>query len=144
MRPPLVYLTSIVSGLVAHAVLPLALVPMQIPRAVGAAVVVVAVALFALSVRAFRAADTPIPGNLPTRRIVRSGPYRVSRNPIYLAFSLLQLGIALLLNSLWLVLTLLVAMALMAFVVVPREERYLEARLPAEYLPYKKEVRRWL
>ena len=55
---------------------------------------VVAVLLFASSVRQLWAAGTPVPGNKPTTVIVRSGPYRFSRNPIYLAFSLLHLGIA--------------------------------------------------
>ena len=74
---------------------------------------------------------------------MRTGPYRFSRNPIYLAFSLLQLGIALWVNSLWLAVTLLGAVAVMSFVVIPREERYLEARFPAEYSSYRATVRRW-
>jgi protein-S-isoprenylcysteine O-methyltransferase Ste14 len=75
---------------------------------------------------------------------VRSGPFRFSRNPIYLAFTLLQLGLAAWVNSLGLLLTLLPALALMMRVVIPREERYLEARFPTEYLAYKRAVRRWL
>ena len=75
---------------------------------------------------------------------MRTGPYRFSRNPIYLAFSLLQLGIALWVNSLWLVLALLASVAVMSLVVIPREERYLEARFPSEYPSYKAAVRRWL
>jgi len=96
------------------------------------------------AVRTFKAAGTPVPGNQPTTAIVRRGPYRFSRNPIYLAFSLLQLGIALWVNSVWLVITLLVAVAVMSLVVIPKEERYLEARFPSEYPPYKASVRRWL
>jgi protein-S-isoprenylcysteine O-methyltransferase Ste14 len=75
---------------------------------------------------------------------VRTGPYRFTRNPIYLAFSLLQLGLSFWVNSVALVITLAPAVALMSFVVIPREERYLEARFPVEYLPYKASVRRWL
>jgi protein-S-isoprenylcysteine O-methyltransferase Ste14 len=75
---------------------------------------------------------------------VRTGPFRYSRNPIYLAFSLLHLGIAIWLNSLWLLATLVVAVALMDFVVIRKEERYLERRFGAEYLDYKASVRRWL
>jgi protein-S-isoprenylcysteine O-methyltransferase Ste14 len=106
--------------------------------------VLAAVALFLAAVRSMRAAGTPVPGDRPTTAIVRSGPYRFSRNPIYLAFSLLHLGVALWFNSLWLLVTLVPAVALMTFVVIPREERYLEARFPAEYLPYRAAVRRWL
>lgn len=101
-------------------------------------------ALFSVSVRKFRAAGTPVPGNKPTTAIVRSGPYRFSRNPIYLAFSLLQLGIAIWVNGLWLVATLIAAIAIMSYVVIPREERYLDKKFGAEYLDYKNSVRRWL
>jgi protein-S-isoprenylcysteine O-methyltransferase Ste14 len=59
-----------------------------------------------------------------------------------LAFSLFQLGIAFCTNSLWLLVTLVPAVALMTFVVIPREERYLESRFPSDYLPYKASVRR--
>ena len=141
-RPPLVYLGSIALGVLLHFARPVSLLPRVSPR-FGAAVVLLAIGLFLFAVRTFRAADTPVPGNRPTTTIVRTGPYRFSRNPIYLAFSLLQLGIALWVNSLWLVLTLLAAVAVMSRVVIPREERYLEARFPSEYSPYKASVRRW-
>lgn len=72
------------------------------------------------------------------------GPYGFTRNPIYLAFTLFQLGLAAWVDSLGLLLTLLPALALMALVVIPREERYLEARFPSEYLAYKRDVRRWI
>jgi protein-S-isoprenylcysteine O-methyltransferase Ste14 len=111
---------------------------------VGAIVTVLAIALFVSAVRTLRAAGTPIPGNRPTTTIVRTGPYRFSRNPIYLAFSLVQLGLSLWVNSLALLITLVPAVALMWLVVIPREERYLEARFPSEYSPYKASVRRWL
>jgi protein-S-isoprenylcysteine O-methyltransferase Ste14 len=47
-------------------------------------------------------------------------------------------------GSLWLLITLVPALALMSFWVIPREERYLEARFSSEYLSYKSSVRRWL
>jgi protein-S-isoprenylcysteine O-methyltransferase Ste14 len=106
--------------------------------------VLAAVALFLSAVRTFRTAGTPVPGNRPTTAIVRTGPYRYSRNPIYLSFSLLQFGVACWVNSLWLPVTLMPAVALMSFVVIPREEQYLETCFPSEYLPYKASVRRWL
>jgi protein-S-isoprenylcysteine O-methyltransferase Ste14 len=106
--------------------------------------VLVAVALLLYAVRTFRTADTPVPGNRPTTTIVRTGPYRLSRNPIYLSFSLLRLGVACWVNSLWLLVTLIPAVALMSLVVIPREEHYLENRFLSGYLPYKGSVRRWL
>jgi protein-S-isoprenylcysteine O-methyltransferase Ste14 len=144
VRPPLVYLGAIALGLVLHFAWPMRLVSRAVSVPLGGTAVLVAVALFLSSVRAFRAADTPVPGNRPTTTIVRTGPYRCSRNPIYLSFSLLQLGVAIWVNSLWLLVTLMPAVGLMSFVVIPREEQYLEARFPSDYLPYKASVRRWL
>jgi len=110
---------------------------------IGVIAVLAAAAFFIAAVRTLRKAGTPVPGNRPTTTIVRTGPFRFSRNPIYLAFTLIQLGLAAWINSLWLLLTLLPALALME-VVIRREERYLEARFPSEYLPYKRTVRRWV
>ncbi len=63
---------------------------------------------------------------------------------IYLAFSLLVLGMACVLNNLWLLGTLAAAVSVMSFIVIPREERYLEGRFGSAYLGYKANVRRWL
>ena len=144
IRPPLVYLGAIALGLLLHFAWPVRLVPPVASVPLGAAAVLAAVALFIYAVRTFRNAGTPVPGNRPTTAIVRTGPYRYSRNPIYLAFSLLQIGIAFWLDSPWLLVTLVPAVALMSLVVIPREEQYLETRFPSEYLPYKDSVRRWL
>jgi protein-S-isoprenylcysteine O-methyltransferase Ste14 len=143
VRPPLVYLCSIALGVFLHFAWPIPLLPRNVSPRLGALLVVLAIGLFLFAVRTFRAAGTPVPGNRPTTTIVRTGPYRFSRNPIYLAFSLLQLGIAVWVNSIWLVITLLAAVAVMSFVVIPKEERYLEARFPADYSGYKASVRRW-
>ena len=143
-RPPLLYLAAIALGSGLELTWPLRFLPQVLAVPLGIGLVLVAVALFLASTRKFRAAGTPVPGNKPTTAIVRSGPYRFSRNPIYLAFSLLQLGIATWADSLWLLATLVVAFAVMAYVVIPKEERYLERKFGAEYLDYKNSVRRWL
>lgn len=143
-RPPLVYSSLIVVGAILALFWRLPFLPDAIAAPLGILVVVAAVALFVASVGKFRAAGTPVPGNQPTTAIVRLGPYRFSRNPIYLAFSLLHLGIAIWANSLWLVATLVAAILVMALVVIPREERYLQRRFGADYLNYKSSVRRWI
>jgi protein-S-isoprenylcysteine O-methyltransferase Ste14 len=144
IRPPLVYLASLVSGAVIQLATPFPFLPGTLAGALGAPLVVVAIALFACSVTTFRAAGTPVPARKPTTMIVRTGPYRFSRNPIYLAFSLLQLGISMWVNSVWLLATLAGAVALIHYVVIPKEEQYLERRFGAQYLDYKASVRRWL
>ena len=93
VRPPLVYLGSILLGLLLHFAWPLPLVQHPVGALIGAGVVLMAVGLFITAVRTFRTAGTPVPGNRPTTTIVWTGPYRFSRNPIYLAFSALQVDI---------------------------------------------------
>ena len=144
IRPPLVYLASLVIGALLQLAMPLPFLPHTLTAALGVPLIVGAVALFSYSVAKFRAAGTPVPARKPTTVIVQTGPYRYSRNPIYLAFSLFQLGIAIWVNSAWLLATLVGAVALIHFVVIRREEQYLERRFGSQYLDYKASVRRWL
>ncbi len=144
VRPPFVYLAAILGGVGLDLVRPFRWLPAGTGAWLGVPLVLLAIALFFASTRRFKAVGTPVPGNQPTTAIAHSGPYRFSRNPIYLAFSLLTLGIACLLNSAWLLGTLLIAVGVMGFVVIPREERYLTRRFGPEYLDYKAKVRRWL
>lgn len=117
VRPPLVYLISLLSGVAIHLAMPLRFLPRALAVPLGVPLVALAIALFSYSVAKFRAAGTPVPARRPTMVIVRTGPYRFSRNPIYLAFSVLQLGIAIWVNSVWLLVTLVGVMALMQYVV---------------------------
>ena len=144
IRPPIVYASSIAVGALMQRVMPLSIAPSRLAVPLGTTLVVLAVALFAFSVGKFRAAGTPVPARKPTTAIVTTGPYRLSRNPIYLAFSVLQLGVAIWATSLWLLLTLVVAVAVIHYVVIPKEEQYLERRFGDQYLEYKASVRRWL
>ena len=124
--------------------MPLPFLPGTLAVPLGVPLVAVAIALFSYSVAKFRAAGTPVPARKPTTVIVRTGPYRFSRNPIYLAFSVFQLGIAIWVNSVWLLATLVGAVTLIHYVVIRREEQYLERKFGAQYLDYKASVRRWL
>jgi protein-S-isoprenylcysteine O-methyltransferase Ste14 len=143
IRPPIVFLGAIALGLLIHWAWPARFVPPALSAPLGAVLTLLALGLFVAAVRTFGAAGTPVPGNQPTTAIVRTGPYRYSRNPIYVAFSLFQLGLSVWINSLGLLIMLVPAIALMALVVIPREERYLEARFPSEYSSYRAAVRRW-
>src|SRR5262245_50841127 len=93
VRPPRVYRASLFTGSRRLLAIPLPLVTRTVAEPLGVPVVVVAIVRFAWAAKEFRAAGTPVPARKPTTAIVRTGPYRLSRNPIYLAFSLLQLGI---------------------------------------------------
>jgi protein-S-isoprenylcysteine O-methyltransferase Ste14 len=144
VRPPMIYFSAILVGLLLTAVRSVRVVPRALHVPLGSILVMIACMLFVWAVRTFRSVGTPVPGNRPTTAIVHTGPYRWSRNPIYLSFSLFQIGIAMWVNSVWLLATLVPAAALMSAVVIPREERFLERRFPDTYPAYKTSVRRWL
>jgi protein-S-isoprenylcysteine O-methyltransferase Ste14 len=133
-----------VSGVLINFAVPLPFLPVALAEPIGIPVCAVAIALFLFSALKFRAAGTPLPARQPTTAIVTTGPYRFSRNPVYLSFSLYLLGTAIWLNSGWLLVTLAGAVALTNFVVIPAEEHYLEQKFGAEYQDYKASVRRWL
>ena len=141
-RPPAVFLSAIVVGIVLNRQWPLPFVPPTL-WPLGAVLVLGAVSLFLLSFLEFRAAGTSVRGQKPTTTIVRTGPYRFSRNPIYLSFILLLIGLSIWLNNPWLLATLIPPVVLVAAVVIPREERFLERKFP-EYTSYRAAVRRWI
>ena len=93
---------------------------------------------------AFRRARTTIIPNRPATAMVDAGPYRFTRNPMYLSLVALYLGGALLLDSWWPVLLLPVLVLVVDRMVIAREERYLATAFPAEYAEYRARVRRWL
>ena len=143
--PPLVFFGALLIGVVLNALRPL---PMfnssQIGDLLGllAALASAALAYWALRTM-LRAGERPDPG-LPTKAIVRQGPFTRTRNPIYISFALFVLGVALLLNNLWMVLALSALMVYVDIGIVRREERYLEQQFGEEYMVYKRNVRRWL
>lgn len=143
LRPPIIFLCAILMGIALKRAWPLPFMPSAL-RLLGPLVTACAVVLFLLSYREFRRAGTSVQGSKRSTAIVRTGPYRFSRNPIYLAFILLVLGLSVWLNNLWLLVTLVPAAGLMAAVVIPREERFLERNFPEQYSSYKAAVRRWL
>jgi protein-S-isoprenylcysteine O-methyltransferase Ste14 len=90
-----------------------------------------------------REAGTNVSISEPTTRIVTHGPFRVSRNPLYLASTLGIMGVATVVNTIWIVLLVPIQIAIISLQ-IKREERYLERKFPEEYPRYKARVRRWL
>ena len=144
VRPPIVLLGAIVIGLALQAFWPVRFVPGALTMIVGAPLVGLSLILFTLSVRKFRAAGTGFRAHEPTTAIVASGPYQFTRNPIYLSFAFLQIGLAVWVNSAWLLATLIPLLAIIRYGVISREEAYLERKFGEDYLRYKRSVRRWL
>lgn len=143
LRPPAIFLISILLGIVLNRAWPLHFMPRRVGM-FGSILIACAVVLFLLSYREFRRAGTSVRGSTRSVTIVQTGPYRFSRNPIYLAFILLVLGLSVWLTNLWLLVMLVPAIGVIAVVVIPREERFLERNFHHQYLSYKARVHRWL
>lgn len=96
------------------------------------------------TIREFRlAATSPSPYKSSTA-IISSGPFGITRNPLYVGLNLIMLGVGFWFNSLWVLLALPPTFLVLLFGVVLREERYLEQKFGKEYLDYKNSVRRWV
>lgn len=144
--PPLIYAGLFAVGYTAHRLAPMHLFVDLPPalRLVGWGLVALALLLVASATfLMFRAGTTPDPRR-PTTALVAQGPYRFTRNPMYLALGLLYLGLALLVNAGWPLVLFPVAIMLVERWVIAREEAYLERVFGDAYRAYKARVRRWL
>lgn len=111
---------------------------------VGVATMIIALSIGGSALMALRRAHTSPNPSRPTMALVESGVFRYSRNPIYLSMFLLYLGIAVFVNVAWLLVLFPVWFLSVNYVVVRREERYLERRFGDVYTRYKARVRRWV
>ena len=141
--PPLILLAALLLGLDALWPLPLGLAR-AVRWASGALSIAISAVVVATGIREFRRAGTNVPPHLPATALVTSGPFRWSRNPLYLAMHLLLAGLAVLLDTGWLLVMLVPFCLAIRHGVVAREERYLEGKFGDEYRRYKATVRRWL
>lgn len=143
-HPPLLLVLMLVAGSLVTWAVPLAPLPRSVARWLGPAVSLASFMLFLWAVYSMRAAGASIPTHKSTEVIVTRGPYRYSRNPIYLAMVLLQVGIGIWVNSLWFFLSAIISAILLWHGVISREEDYLTRKFGNDYARYKAQVRRWL
>jgi protein-S-isoprenylcysteine O-methyltransferase Ste14 len=142
--PPFIYAGALVIGLLANRRLRLPLLPRRLARTLGPIVLIGGFAVGLLGLRELSRAGTNVDPHKPATTIVTGGPYRLTRNPMYLGFTLMYVGISALFNALPPLVLLPVVQQLMRRGVIEREERYLENKFGEEYLQYKESVRRWL
>ena len=145
VRPPIAWAVAVLGGLLLNWLLPLPFVSASVPAGwLGAIVFALALALFAWAIATVTQAGSNVPTSRPTTTIVDGGPYRFTRNPIYLGMALGLIGLAIAFNSVWLLLALVPFALVIRYGVVAREEAYLERKFGDVYLSYKSRVRRWL
>lgn len=143
--PPLLYGGAFVLVLLLHWAWPLGILS-STATAIwsGVALLLISGALAIWGKRTMKNAGTNVnPSQLATC-IVITGPFRFSRNPLYLSLTILFAGLSLVVNTLWGFIALVPVLAILHFGVILREERYLEAKFGESYRQYRSQVRRWL
>ena len=143
--PPVLVGGTMIVGLIVHYLIwPVSILPMLLSRTLGVVVFVSSGVLAHLAHRAMQRVGTNVFPTQPTLAIATDGPFRFTRNPLYIAALGVYLGVTLWVNSLAMLL-LIIPMALVLHRgIVLREERYLSAKFDGEYDAYRTRVRRWL
>jgi protein-S-isoprenylcysteine O-methyltransferase Ste14 len=145
VRPPIAWALTVVVGLALNWLHPLPFLPAAMPTGwIGGVVFLAGLGLLIWAAATFRRAGTAVRATEPTTNIVSNGPYRYSRNPIYVAMFVGLIGLAIGFDSLWLLILLVPFYLVIRYGVVAREEVYLARKFGDAYLDYRRRVRRWL
>ena len=142
--PPLVYATGLALGLWMSAWIPSRWLPAAVCRAAGWTLMAGSLALVLPAFFGFFRARTTVRPDRPASTLVTGGPYRFTRNPMYVSLALLYAGVATLYQSVWAWSLLVVVVVYIDRRVIRLEEQYLEHRFGADYARYCAKVRRWI
>ena len=143
--PPFILLASaVISALIHFFLIQVPIMSYSAALVCGIVVVILAPMLALSALVTMKTAGTNVNPAKPALTIVRGGPFRFTRNPMYLALCLLQVALGFLLND-WITLLFVIPLAMILhYGVILREERYLTVKFGEPYLELKREVRRWL
>jgi protein-S-isoprenylcysteine O-methyltransferase Ste14 len=112
-------------------------------KVLGWTLVITGVSLGVWGVQTFNKLRTPVYPNRDARLLVIEGPYRFSRNPMYTGIIIACLGGCAVITSLWPIVTVAVAIGVLYFYVIRREERHLTEAFGDDYREYQRHVGRW-
>jgi protein-S-isoprenylcysteine O-methyltransferase Ste14 len=142
--PPFWFAFAVLGGVLLDRRWPLPIAGGRLITVVGAVCVLGWMALAFASIDRFRRSKTTIVPIRPAEALVLSGPYRYTRNPMYVSLALLTIACGLLLATWWPIVLLLPTLAIVQLFVILPEERYLRRRFGTAYEAYTRRVRRWL
>lgn len=138
------FLFSLLAGLGLQRIVPLSLLPSTVVSLIGWGVVGSGMALLAWSERQFAHQKTSHDHRAVASALITTGPFQFSRNSVYLGILILHVGLGITMNTIWILIFAPLAMLVMQFHVVPREEACLEKLFPDAYPRYRQSVRRWI
>jgi protein-S-isoprenylcysteine O-methyltransferase Ste14 len=146
LMPPAVFFVCLLGGIAVALVYggTIQLLP-QTPRLVSGAVLALAgFAFMGWGHRRFRSLGVAVKTNLPASQLVGKGAYRISRNPMYVGFVAILLGLGLASGSIAMLVSAVPMFLYLDWFVIPREEKYLRRTFGEDYREYCRRVRRWL
>jgi protein-S-isoprenylcysteine O-methyltransferase Ste14 len=142
--PPVIFVVALLLGLLMEYAVPMQVLPRTPARWLGILLILGSLPIAVSAIRELFKANTALDVRKPTTVIVQTGAFRFSRNPIYIGLILFYLGIALLIDSFWVCLLVVPAVAILQIGVIRREEYYLEQKFGEDYRRYRAVVRRWI
>ena len=145
--PPAILIASLTAAFALGVYVPLVWVPSPIKELLdvfGVLLIGIALLIEISAMLSLRKAKTTILPNKGSTKLVTSGPFSFTRNPIYFGNVILLFGVGLLLENIWFWLFALICGAMTQHFAIIREEAHLQAKFPAAFLAYKKKVRRWI
>jgi len=143
--PPFIFLGFLMAGVLGEVLLPTFIFEPGWGRFIfGVPLFLAGASLIIWAVQLFNAHKTGIPPWSKSKAIVNVGPYRRTRNPMYIGMTLMYAGLAMLFASLYALLLLPVVLVIINTYVIAREEAYLTRKFGPDYLAYCQQVRRWL
>ena len=145
--PPIILVACLLAAYLLGVFIPLVWVPSPIKELLdvfGVALIGIALVIEISAMLEMRRLKTTILPHKGSARLVTTGPFSFTRNPIYFGNVILLFGLGLFFENIWLWLFALVCGALTQRLAILREEAHLQAKFPAAYLAYKKKVRRWI
>ena len=142
--PPLIFVGGLIVGLSISAWFPTSYIGSFAAHTVGGTLVVLGVLLAASAIRIFVKSGTNLRPDRPSSALATGGPYRFTRNPMYLSLTVVYVGVAVFMQSLWSLLLLPFLLSFIQNKIIRREEDYLDRRFGDYYARYRSRVRRWL
>ncbi len=142
--PPLVYLAGVIVGILINIWIPTKIVASSLAWTLGGILIVCGAVLAGSAIFRFKDVGTTVRPDRAASTLVVVGPYRMTRNPMYLGLAVVYVGIAIADQSVWALILLPVVLTVIQRRAIEPEEAFLKRRFGANYIRYKENVRRWI
>ena len=142
--PPLIFIIGMIIGYAINYRFPVTLGESEYINLFGKLLITVAITVLGYALYLFFKAKTEIEPWKPTSSIISTGLFAYSRNPIYTAFCITTVGLGLVFNNMWMLISFIPSAVFVYHIAIKKEERYLESKFGNEYINYKQKVRRWI